>query len=309
MNMEHFLDPRPKVKNSILIVDDDPLGVIALYNALNADYALYAVKDGQSAINKALELKPDLIVMDIFMPEMSGFEVMALLKQQEETRDIPIILITGLDEGSVEEKGLQMGAVDYISKPFSETIVKLRINNQLKVINAMRTINQMSITDCLTDAFNRRYFDHMLEQEWLRAIRDKTPLSVLLIDVDLFKAYNDTYGHIQGDIALVRIANAVKSALKRSVDIVARWGGEEFAVIMPNTNIEGAEKIADDLRTAIEKMGIPARDGSLTFVTVSIGVNSTTPGSGGTVTDFISGADKALYAAKDAGRNNVCSAI
>jgi diguanylate cyclase (GGDEF)-like protein len=172
--------------------------------------------------------------------------------------------------------------------------------------NYLQTIERLSMIDTLTNIPNRRYFDDRLRQEWNRAIRNKETISVLIIDVDNFKSYNDTYGHLQGDTALQTIANVFAKALKRSVDFVARWGGEEFIVLLPNTKGSNAFEVAEKIRQQVAGTQIPLADGQATHLTISTGINSQTPLLNSTIDDFIRCADEALYAAKQDGRNKVC---
>ena len=294
-------------KNSVLIVDDEAMNLTALTHILGSDYAIYVAKNGRNAIDAAKKHKPDLILLDVIMPELSGFDVITTLKQMDETRDIPVIFVTGLNNAEDEEKGLALGAEDYINKPFSPSIVRLRVQNQIKMQNQIRTIHNLSITDTLTGAANRRHFNDRLNKEWKRAVREKTPLSVLMIDVDHFKNYNDTHGHLQGDDVLKSVADAIKRCLERPMDLAARWGGEEFAVVLPNTEIAGAVSVAESIRGEIENNVIMHED-TPTGVTVSIGISTVIPESSSTMERFVSGADKALYRAKESGRNRVCAA-
>jgi len=292
--------------NSILIVDDEKANLMVLTHLLSREYVIYTAKDGQDAIGKAGKLLPDLILLDIVMPGMDGYEVLATLKNSEETRHIPVIFITGLDSGEDEEKGLILKAADYISKPFRAAIVKLRIRNQIQIVNQMRTIERLSMIDQLTNIPNRRSFDSRLSLEWKRARREKTPISLLMIDVDRFKAYNDTYGHQQGDAVLQTVADIFSRTLKRPADFAARWGGEEFAVLLPVSDMNGALMVAEEIRANVENAVIPCADGEITNVTTSVGVNTEFPVDGGSIDGFISGADSALYTAKETGRNRVC---
>ena len=293
-------------KNSILIVDDEKSNLMALTNMLGQEYIIYTAKDGQDAINKALSLLPDLILIDIIMPGMDGYEVLTKLKNMEETRNIPVIIIIGLYNSDDEEKGLLLNAVDFISKPFHQPIVKLRIRNQIQIVNQLRTIERLSMIDQLTNIPNRRNFDNRLKMEWSRAIREKTSISLLMIDVDKFKVYNDTYGHQQGDVVLRTISNVYMRTLRRPGDFAARWGGEEFAVLLPVSDVGGALLIAEQVRANVENTPIPCPDGGVTKVTISIGVNTELPNNSSSLDGFISGADSALYAAKEKGRNKVC---
>jgi diguanylate cyclase (GGDEF)-like protein len=297
--------PELAKKNTVMIVDDDVLNIAALTQILGSDYTLYAEKDGARAIEQAKELLPDLILLDIIMPGMDGFEVMSRLKDMYETDDIPIVFITGLSDVITEEKGLALGAADYIYKPFSPAIVKLRVRNQLQIVNQMRLINFLSITDALTGLFNRRYFNTRLNYEWQRALRDKGLLSILMIDIDNFKNYNDTYGHLQGDAVLKTIANIIKRNLLRSNDMLARWGGEELAALLPGTNSFGAYVVAERLRTAVKAHIFPCIRPEDMHVTVSIGINCVTPYEYGCLRHFVDEADRALYRAKKAGKDRV----
>ena len=292
-------------KNSILVVEDDKLIASELTNILSPKYIVYLSGNGPDAIEMAKELKPDVILLDVIMPKMSGFDVIVALKGMRETSDIPVIFITGLGNTKDEEKGLVLGAADYIQKPFTSSIVKLRVRNQVKIINQMRMIQHLSVTDPLTNTANRRQFNTWLDQEWKRAIRHKCPLSLLMLDIDHFKVYNDNFGHLQGDKVLKSIANTIKGQLKRPRDLAARWGGEEFAVLLPDTNLTGASKVAEDIRISIEKSIIMFEDKTPTRVTASIGVSCIIPEQHSFIERFVSDADKALYRAKEAGRNRV----
>ena len=293
-------------KNSILIVDDEKSNLMYLYNLLGADFSLFTAKDGREAIKKAEDILPDLILLDILMPGMDGYEALAKLKASEITREIPVIIITGLDSREDEEKGLSLNAADYITKPFSAAIVRLRVNNQMRIINQVRAIERLSMMDQLTGLANRRSFDQRLDAEWRRAVREAYPLSIMMIDVDKFKIYNDTYGHQQGDVVLRTVGQILLRTVKRSADFAARWGGEEFAVLLPGTDANGAWVVAEHIRSDVESVMIPCLDGTVTQVTVSIGQNTQIPMIEDAVHDFISKADRALYTAKETGRNRVC---
>jgi len=293
-------------KNSILVVDDEKSNLIFLTHILSQEYTIYTAKDGTDAVNKARKLSPDLILLDIVMPGMDGYEVLATLKNLDETKEIPVIFITGLNSSEDEEKGLVLKAADYISKPFRSEIVKLRIRNQIQIVNQLHTIERLSMIDQMTNIPNRRSFDNRLNMEWKRAIREKTPISLLMIDVDKFKVYNDTYGHQQGDIVLKTVAKVFEQTLRRPGDFAARWGGEEFAVLLPVSDIDGALMIAEQIRVNVENSVILCSDGGSTKVTISIGVNTELPNYESSLDSFISRADSALYTAKEKGRNRVC---
>jgi diguanylate cyclase (GGDEF)-like protein len=291
-------------KNSILIVDDDNTNIKVLTHILGGDYDILSASNGISAMGKAREYKPDLILLDILMPGMNGYETLVEMKKNDVIQKIPVIFITGLNSDEDEEKGLSLEAVDYITKPFSAKIVKLRVRNQIQIINQLHTIKDLSMLDQLTKLPNRRCFDERLRIEWKQAIVEKTPLSLIMLDLDKFKKLNDTYGHQQGDAALKTIAGIFPHAFRRPGDIAARWGGEEFVILLPNTPLADALETAEKVRTDIEDADIP-RSGDLTPIksTVSIGVNSLIPEMDSSIDMFISKTDKALYKAKEAGGN------
>ena len=292
-------------ENSLLIIDDDKMNLKVLSNLLSPDYTIYTATNGANGIRIAKEHLPDLILLDILMPEMDGYQTLAEMRKNEETRKIPVIFITGLDSEQDEEKGLAFDAVDYITKPFRATIVKLRVQNQMQIVNHLRTIEYLCMHDHLTKIPNRRCFDERLNMEWNNAIREQKLLSILMIDLDNFKKLNDVYGHQQGDIVLQAIAKTFPEALKRPRDFVARWGGEEFTVLLPDTPMPAALDIAEKIRVNVQDTEFPCADGSAVSVTISIGVHSCMPAQGDLLEQFVSNADSALYAAKQSGKNRV----
>jgi len=294
-----------KKEFTVLITDDEKSNLDILGQILSPMYKLLISKDGSRALELAREHKPDLILLDVLMPEMSGFEIITILKESDATNKIPVIFITGLTSAEDEEKGFFLGAVDYITKPFNKTIVKARVNTHIKIVDQMRTIERIGLIDPLTKISNRRSFENRLNTEWGKAFREQTPISIFMFDVDKFKNYNDTYGHQQGDIALKAVADTTTQSLKRSGDIVARWGGEEFIALLPGISIDNASEVAERIRKNIEAAVILTEDGKKTKVTVSIGINSIIPNEISSVTDFINKADQAMYKAKQSGRNRV----
>ena len=304
----------------ILIADDSLFNREMLRRMLVSDEAICPGQDdtqcsvitavsGQEALEKAVSEEPDLILLDIIMPGMSGFEVLSKLKESDVTSGVPVIVVSGLTAEEDEEKGLSLGAVDYIAKPFKKAIVKARIKTHLKIIEQMRLIERLSYLDGLTNISNRRSFDKYMSTEWKRSIRENNALSLLMIDVDNFKLFNDRFGHRQGDEVLKTVAGELTSVLKRPADFAARWGGEEFAVLLPNTGISGAKHVAEQIRLKIENTIVPnvtdVIDTSPLNVTVSVGVASIFPSVDEVIADFVEQADKALYNAKEAGRNRV----
>jgi len=238
------------------------------------------------------------------LPGIDGFDLLKEFKKCDISHSIPVLIISGRSNPDDEVKGLTLGAVDYITKPFHEIVVTARVATQVRILEQMRIIEKFGFIDTLTGIPNRRQFDQFLIKEWNRSRREKLPMSILMLDVDHFKIYNDTHGHQQGDVALQTVAGTISSSLKRKTDIAARWGGEEFAVLLPNTEIIGAMQVAEDIVKNIESTKIPCSDGE-TFhnTTISIGVAQMLPEDDLSIANLILQADMALYKAKDMGRN------
>lgn len=293
-------------KCRILVIDDEKTDLLILHRILSKDYVIFTAKSGCCGLKRAGAERPDLILLDIIMPDISGFDVLKILKADPDLKDIPIIIITGLDNEADEEKGLLLGAVDYIFKPFNNAIVRARIKIHIQIVQYIRRIEHLTHADPLTDIPNRRCFDERIVLEWKRAARDKMPISLMMIDVDKFKNYNDTYGHPQGDVLLQAISKIFAATARRPLDVAARLGGEEFCILLPDTPAETAYAMAEKLRAQVEMARIPlSNSGSFTSVTISIGVASLVPQEQSRMEDFIALADANLYAAKKAGRNRV----
>jgi diguanylate cyclase (GGDEF)-like protein len=269
-----------------------------------------------------------IILMDVIMPGMDGIEATRLLKSSPKFEDIPILMITGANDEETIDSAFKAGAMDYISTtPIRELELLARVNSairlynemdrrkkrELELIEATHTLNKtnkllekISTHDPLTNLYNRRYFDSYLEVEWKNIQLNKQTLSLLMVDIDFFKPYNDEYGHQAGDSALRQVSETLAHAATRGRDVVARYGGEEFAFILPNTDIRGATFIAMNICEMIQELRIPhIHSPHSSILTVSVGVaNVTYPDSEKlTQTDLISMADKALYEAKSQGRN------
>lgn len=294
-------------KPKILIVDDLTENVDLLMFILKSDYIVSGALNGEMALQIAQENKPDLILLDIVMPDMNGYEVCRQLKSNESTKDIPIIFITALSEALNEARAFSAGAVDYIAKPFTPLIVKARIQTHINLKIKTDMLEQLVELDGLTGIFNRRKFDVLLNNEWNRALRKQKPISLMLIDIDHFKLFNDNYGHANGDECLKKIAECMKNSFMRSSDAVCRYGGEEFAVILPETDLEGAENLAEIFRLGIEALNITHEySETADHVTASIGVATVIPDPpNNSPSDFIEIVDTMLYESKRKGRNRV----
>ena len=292
-----------KAGRKILVVDDQPEMVGYLKEILDSQYRVFAARSGKSALEIAQKEKPDLILLDIIMPEMDGYEVCDELKKMQETSNIPVIFLTALNGSDEEEKGLTCGAVDYISKPISPGIVNLRVRNHLQLKYQIELLERISMTDALTGLANRRALDLLLEREIHTAVRRNEAITLMMIDVDHFKNYNDFYGHPAGDECLKKIASTLSDCVQRTVDVVARYGGEEFALVLPDTDAEGAQFIGDLILQEIEALQIP-HAASEVSPHVSVSIGSATAIANATLTPLrlIKIADDMLYASKDQGR-------
>ncbi|MBE0506848.1 MAG: response regulator [Marinospirillum sp.] len=293
-------------KRSLLIVDDQPANIKVLASLLKDDYTIQVANKGQKALEIARSSNPpDLILLDILMPEMDGYAVCRELKNQAATSRIPVIFISALDEVSDEAKGLDLGAVDYISKPFHPDIVKSRIRNHMSLKVKTDLLENMSHIDGLTQVANRRHFDTTLNHELKRHARTGKSLGLVMLDIDYFKPFNDHYGHGKGDECLVYVATALKQVIQRPGDLFARYGGEEFVAILPETDARGVEKIAEAMRAAVEALAFEHEYSSVAgHVTVSLGAIAQTV-TNETPEILLKKADTALYAAKEQGRNRV----
>jgi len=293
-------------QTTLLVVDDAIENIEILNNMLSERYRILFATDGPEALVVAEKQRPDLILLDVVMPEMNGHEVCVQLKQNPATREIPVIFVTAKDQEEDEETGLQLGAVDYLTKPVRPSIVKLRIGIHLELKRYRDFLTSLSMTDGLTGIPNRRRFDQFLETEWLHAVRSGTPLSLILADVDYFKAYNDHYGHAAGDQCLKMVAQTLSDGLTRRTDLVARYGGEEFACVLLATDHAGALSIAERLREQVASQRLDHAHSPVSpFVTISMGVATLEPNHRIDRQTLIEKADQRLYQAKHAGRNRV----
>ena len=291
---------RPK----LLIVDDQPINIQVLYQLFSKDHQVFMATNGKQALALCASQQPDLVLLDVVMPDMDGFEVCAALKADPLTREIPVIFVTANTDEASEEHGLDVGAVDFISKPVNPKIVRARVATHMTLKLQSDLLRSWAYIDGLTGVNNRRYFDEQLTVEWARAVRSKTGLSALMIDVDYFKRYNDRYGHQMGDECLRRVASAIKASLRRPADQIARYGGEEFVCLLPDTELEGALQLAEQIRLNVERMQIAHADSEAsTWVTISVGGCTKSANQEGLADALIQKADAQLYAAKRAGRN------
>ncbi len=292
-------------RQKILIVDDERFNINVLVELLKPEHKTTVAKNGRQALERVLMgTPPDLILLDVMMPGMDGYEVIHKLKDNEKTKNIPVIFITALSQTSDEAKGFDLGAVDYITKPFQPTIVKARVNTHLRLKRKSDLLESLVALDGLTEIPNRRRFDETLDLEWKRAIRNNNLLSLVLMDIDHFKLYNDNYGHAAGDVCLKKVARSIEKVPQRPADLVARYGGEEFVAVLPETDGEGATQIAEQMREAVFSLGVTHEFSSASdVVTISLGVATIYPVVEIDQKYLIEQADKGLYDAKEEGRN------
>lgn len=295
----------PTTQN-ILIVDDTRLNIKIMTDILAEDYKIFCATSGKEALDIAMSQSIDLILLDIIMPEMDGYEVCTRLKSDQHTQNIPVIFISAMTNVEDETKGLEMGAIDYMFKPVSPPILRARVKNHLELKQYRDILEKQSLMDGLTGIANRRYFDESFDKEWRRALRSRETLSLVFIDIDYFKKYNDDYGHLAGDDCLRQVGKALKNSLQRAGDLVARYGGEEFVIILPATSLADAARVGEKVRSNIESLRVLHESSEVSeYVTVSVGIASMIPEKNMIPISLLEQADTALYQAKRKGRNRV----
>ncbi|SHI62936.1 diguanylate cyclase domain-containing protein [Clostridium intestinale] len=317
----------------ILIVDDRPENLLVLESILyNMECNIIKATSGNEALSLMFDYNFALVLLDVQMPEMDGFEIAELMRSNSRTRFTPIIFVTAISkEKKCIFKGYEVGAVDYLFKPIEPVVLQSKVKffielyNQNKIIEQQKTLleikikelselkaanfnlENLSYTDGLTGISNRRNFDSYIEMSWNNCLNSNKPLSLIMMDIDYFKLYNDNYGHIKGDDCLKAVAKELSKSAKRTLDLSARYGGEEFVIILPETHKDGAEIIAEEIRKNIINLDIPHESSPISKnVTLSLGVTTMVPNNQHTISEFINDADKALYEAKSLGRNRTC---
>lgn len=295
-----------EVRPTILLVDDEPINISVLAEFLAQEYRILFAKTGLEALAMVHEKKPDLVLLDIGLPDISGYDVCLKIKTNQSTQNIPVVFSTAKDSAEDEVIGLNLGASDYITKPFNINLIKARVRNQIRLKQKTDLLEQLANLDGLTELPNRRYFDEHFESEWRRAARKGVPLSVALVDIDYFKGYNDRYGHSAGDDCLRAVARSLAKGANRGGEFVARYGGEEFIFVWPEIDLKESIQAAELACRTIQNMKIENKSSDLgEVVTVSIGVANLIPGRDSRKTDLIEAADEQLYKAKNQGRNCV----
>jgi diguanylate cyclase (GGDEF)-like protein len=293
-------------QSRILIIDDNAASIRLLSGMLKDFGRIFFATSGKAGIEMAREQQPHLILLDVEMPVLNGYEVCRLLKQDPETERASIIIVTGHSGMESEIQALEAGAVDFITKPLNHPVVRARVQSQLKLQHQATALQRLANKDGLTGLFNRRYFDQLIEMEFLRHRRQNMSLGLALLDVDHFKAFNDGYGHLEGDACLKKITETLEAGLKRPGEVVARFGGEEFVVLFPHTTLDDVSKNGDWLCQTVRELKYPHQfSPGEHVVTISVGVSALVPNEVNSVRDLIDSADKALCQAKSEGRNRV----
>ncbi|WP_372627509.1 diguanylate cyclase [Arsukibacterium sp.] len=301
VKMERFLASLGKA--TILVVDDQPTNIQIIYHILGDSYQVLMATSGAQALQVCRDSAPDLVLLDVMMPDMDGLQTCQAMKADETIAAIPVIFVTGLQKQEEEDACWQAGAVDFIQKPVNANTLLHRVKAHLTLKRQTDFLHSLAYVDGLTGIFNRRFLDSTLEKQIAIGKRQKQrEISVLMIDIDHFKLFNDQFGHLAGDEALRKVAETLEQGCLRPNDIVARYGGEEFVVILPNTDRQGADKVAAKLLKAITELAIPHPTTEHGIVTISIG-GATSPYDEASKEAITALADKQLYAAKQSGRN------
>lgn len=293
-----------RTKSLILIIEDNPSDLRILGDLIQHLGDVIFATSGESGLFLAQSRRPDVILLDVELPDINGFIICSELKKTRETEDAAIIFVTAHNEEETEVAALEAGAVDYITKPFLAPVVRARVKTHLTLKRQADQLQELANRDGLTDVFSRRYFEYQARVEINRHARQCQPLSLILMDIDDFKAYNDNYGHLQGDICLKKVAQAIQNNSRRPGEFVSRYGGEEFVAVLPNTNVHEAKKYGRWICERVLSLAIPHKySRALDHVTISAGIVTLTPDPTTNLDLLIDEADKALYEAKRSGRN------
>ena len=292
------------MSTKILVVDDNILNIRLLKDILeDENYTVFQVNNGIQVLDMVHDIKPDVILLDIMMPGMDGFEVCKGLKNDFEVKDIPIIMVTAKTESSDLKKALEIGAFDYIKKPIDEVEVIARVQSALRFKEYQDKLKEMASKDGLTGVYNHALLIELFEKELNKQERNAGNISFVMLDIDYFKKVNDSYGHISGDIVLKELSQILEAST-RSSDIVGRFGGEEFGIVLPEISADEAYKLCDRIRQTIENYDFFISDIAIK-ITVSMGMYFKTSNDSISNKDIIKNADAALYTAKHSGRNRV----
>lgn len=290
---------------SLLLVDDSELDIQILCYTLKTNFTVTFATHVDEAVDLIQSgYMPDIVLLDINMPGKSGFEFCEFLKDRVHTSEIPIVFLSGSHSPSDKSHGFNIGAIDYVTKPYDTNELNSRLLSHVQTIVKIKHLESVAHIDPLTQVANRRKYDLMLADEWYRCGRHKENLAMFVFDIDYFKQYNDFYGHIAGDDCLVKVATALNLLAARKTDTFARIGGEEFVLLLPDCTYMGAQAKAEEAHQLIQDLAIPCEYlGDKKCLTVSVGISIMIPSAEQSANSLFKNADKALYAAKKAGRN------
>lgn len=304
--------PTARKKLTLLLIHENHEKLTQWTNIFDDDYSIQIASDAITALKLILDEKVDLILSSVQLPDISGLDVCKFVKQHITTQHIQMIFVSDHYSEFEEDEALSLGAIDYISSEVQANILFKRVKNHMKLVKRSKELEQVSRTDALTGIANRKCFDEKLKHAWKTAIRGGSSLALIMIDIDHFKLYNDEFGHVKGDECLVAVAKCLANGNYRSEDIVARFGGEEFIILLPFTDLEGASKIAQNIVKSISQLNIPqSQKAHYPQVTVSAGVTAYSPSynqkTSCSMTELVKRADVKLYQAKQFGRNQFCA--
>ena len=292
-------------KDKILVIDDSAVQAEYLCSILSGDYEVSACYTARDGLAKAKEGGYSLILLDVVMPDVDGFMLLQELKSTVLTKHVPVIMLTSLADVQYEERGLLLGAVDYVAKPFSPVIIKARVNTHIQLYHYQTEFREQAMVDGLTGVPNRRRYEAESIIKWQEATRFGLPISICMMDIDHFKSYNDTFGHPAGDQTIVSVAQTAAAHFRRATDLFARYGGEEFVAIFMGNDGPSAFQFLKTLRQAVEELHIPHNSPVSQWVTVSVGGVSLVPKVSDDYHTYLKLADTMLYDAKRFGRNQV----
>lgn len=291
--------------DKILVIDDSPVQTEFLCSILRDDYEMTVCHTAEDGLDAARQGGYSLILLDVVMPGKDGFMLLKELKGAEVTRYVPVILLTSLADVQYEERGLLLGAVDYVTKPFSPVIIKARVNTHIQLYHYQMEFRKQAMVDELTGVANRRRYEDETAVRWREAVRFELPFSICMFDIDKFKLYNDTFGHPAGDKVIASVAKTASSYFQRSTDLFARYGGEEFVAVFVGSQAQTAFEFMKSVRQAVEDMHIQHNSPVCEWVTISAGGVTLLPKPGDNYDTYLKLADTMLYDAKRFGRNMV----
>ncbi|MFA3791541.1 diguanylate cyclase domain-containing protein [Aliiglaciecola sp. SL4] len=301
---KHYVQQGTLQEGLVLIVDDEPINAMVIADLLSNLYRIKVVHSGEDALAFCREQTPDLILLDVMMPGISGLETCRAIKRNQNLQHVPVIFITSVKSQNDENKCWEAGGVDFVSKPVNGITLLNRVKAHLTLKMQSDFLRTLSFTDGLTGLYNRHLLDEVLTKSILQSNRTKSPLSLLMLDIDWFKRFNDSYGHINGDQCLIAVSKVLKDVLHRPIDMTFRYGGEEFLCLLPDTDNFGAQHIAETILQKVADLKIPHESSPFGVVSLSIGIySSSTYEECSKANEIIRIADKSLYLAKQKGRN------